>query len=242
MTSEKRGTTHEDQGFVLHTTPWRETSLVVEVLTPHNGRISLVAKGVRRPRAALRGVLQPFQPLHLVWYGQEGLRILKSAEWQGGQPLLQGRALFCGFYLNELLFRMVVPEDNQELLFESYGRALFRLALEPTQEPILRTFEYELLQSLGVAPVLDRESLTNLPVVAEVLYGLDRDGAVVRLGPGQENAVQCHGKTLLDMVKGNYGDPRSAQECKRVMRWLLQVHLGGQELHTRRILQEIPTL
>ncbi|NDU86007.1 MAG: DNA repair protein RecO [Ferrovum sp.] len=243
MTSESRVRALEDQGFVLHSVPWRETSLVIEVFTSRYGRFSMVAKGARRPRSALRGVVQPFQPLRLIWFGQHStLRTLKSAEWLGGLPLLQGRALFCGFYLNELLLRLVAREEGLGELFLAYREALQRLSQESGQEPILRDFEYALLRVMGVAPSFSQESLSGRPLEAEEIYGFDADGAVVTLGSGTRNTVQCHGKTLLDMAQGRFEDARSLVESKNVMRWLLRHHLGGQELHTRRILQELPPL
>src|SRR5437762_10036483 len=86
--------------FVLHSYPFRETSLVIEVFTQDFGRVALVARGARRPRSALRGVLLAFQPLLLSWAGKSELRTLHKAEWQGGLPQLKGTALLCGFYLN----------------------------------------------------------------------------------------------------------------------------------------------
>src|SRR4051794_13373877 len=102
------------EAFVLHTYPYRETSLIVEALTRSFGRIALLARGARRPRSAMRGVLLSFQPLALSWFGKGELRTMARAEWLGGQPLLQGEALLCGFYLNELLLRLLPREDAHE--------------------------------------------------------------------------------------------------------------------------------
>src|SRR3954447_15614048 len=109
MTNPARQESRE--AFVLHTYPYRETSLIVEAFTRSFGRVSLLARGARRPRSAMRGVLLAFQPLALSWFGKGELRTLARAEWVGGQPLLQGEALLCGFYLNELLLRLLPRED-----------------------------------------------------------------------------------------------------------------------------------
>ena len=74
--------------FVLHTYPFRETSLIVEAFSRDFGRVSLLARGARRPRSALRGLLLAFQPLELAWAGKGEVQTLMKAEWQGGQPLL----------------------------------------------------------------------------------------------------------------------------------------------------------
>ena len=92
--------------FVLHTYPFRETSLIVEAFSRNFGRVALLARGARRPRSALRGLLLAFQPLELAWAGKGEVQTLMKAEWQGGQPLLAGKALFCAYYLPELLMRL----------------------------------------------------------------------------------------------------------------------------------------
>src|SRR3954471_10778980 len=102
------------EGFVLHSYPYRETSLLVEVLTRGSGRMSVVARGARRPRSPTRGALMAFQPLSLSWYGKGEVKTLGEAEWIGGQPLLTGEALLCGFYLNELLVKLLAREDPHE--------------------------------------------------------------------------------------------------------------------------------
>ena len=150
--------------FVLHSHPFRETSLVLEVFTRQHGRVALVARGARRPRSALRGLLMGFQPLTLSWFGKHELRTLHSAEWQGGQPQLQGRALLCGFYLNELLLNLMVRDDPHEQLFDYYQHTLQRLAHEKDHAAILRCFEKHLLQELGYALLLEHEADSGRPI------------------------------------------------------------------------------
>ena len=124
--------------FVLHTYPYLETSLVVETFTQNFGRVPLVAKGARRPRSALRGSLMAFQPLHLSWAGKSELKTLHKVEWQGGQPFLQGMSLICGFYLNELLVRLLHRDDPHEQLFLYYQQTLAALSIQKDYTPVLR--------------------------------------------------------------------------------------------------------
>src|SRR5436190_21809640 len=98
----RRRAEHE-AGFVLHAYPYKETSLIVEVFSRRFGRVGLLARGARRPRSAMRGVLLSFHPLHLTWTTSTELGTLISADWGGGQSSLEGIGLMCGFYLNELL-------------------------------------------------------------------------------------------------------------------------------------------
>ncbi len=231
-----------EPAFVLHSTPWRETSLIVDLFTAHHGRVPVVAKGVRRPRSALRGLMQPFQPLLVSWFGNGELRTLKTAEWQGGLPLLQGSALFCGFYLNELLVRLLGRDDPHAELFHIYQTALARLAATEPFEPVLRAFEVALLRELGYALQLEREADTGEPIEATVQYHFEHERGAVRADGMDGNAVQFAGKTLLDMAQSRYDDPVTLSQSKQLMRKLLGHHLDHQDLHTRRIIQELPLL
>src|SRR3954454_22214796 len=123
----KKRADHEP-GYVLHTYAYKETSLIVETFTRRHGRVSLLARGARRPRSAMRGVLLAFHPLRLGWSGSTELSNLMQAEWGGGLQPLAGRGLMCGFYLNELVLRLLPREDAHEALFDAYTEALARLA------------------------------------------------------------------------------------------------------------------
>ena len=130
--------------LILHTYPFKETSVVAEVFTRSHGRVALIARGARRPSSALRGLMQPFTPLLLSWFGKSDLKTLHAAEWQGGIAPPQGRALMCGFYLNELLLRLLARGDAHEALYAHYVATLDQLAGDAAAtdyERILRRFE-----------------------------------------------------------------------------------------------------
>lgn len=116
------------RGFVLHTRPYSESSLLLDVFSEHEGRVTLLAKGARRPRSAIKGALQPFTPLLLKWGGRGELRTLRSAEATGLGLPLSGNALYSGFYLNELVMRVLEPHIPYPALFLDYVTALTQLA------------------------------------------------------------------------------------------------------------------
>src|SRR5580765_4362018 len=127
-----------EPGFVLHTYPYKETSLIVEAFTRRHGRVGLLARGARRPRSAMRGVLLAFHPLRLGWSGSAELANLMQAEWGGALQPLAGRGLMCGFYLNELILRLLPREDPHETLFDVYAEALARLSAGDAYAGVLR--------------------------------------------------------------------------------------------------------
>jgi DNA repair protein RecO (recombination protein O) len=229
--------------YVLHTYPFKETSLVVELFTRDFGRVAAVAKGARRPRSAMRGMLQSFQPLLGAWSGKVELKNLHSLEWGEGLLLLQGEALICGFYLNELLLRLLPREDEHAALFDFYGETLRVLAKGGELAPTLRRFELKMLQEMGYAVPLEQDE-TETAVSAERVYFYVAERGACRSGrlDDQQNGVQLSGKTLLDMAKDEYTDSVTLQQSKQLMRHLLAHYLGDKPLHTRQLLIDLQGL
>jgi DNA repair protein RecO (recombination protein O) len=226
------------EAYLLHAYPYSETSLILDVFARDHGRVSMLARGARRPRSALRGVLIGFQPLELGWFGGGEVKTLAKAEWQGGVPLLQGRCLLLGYYLNELLLKLLPREDAHPALFSAYAQALEALARGASDAPELRRFEKTLLKELGYGLTLDQEAEAGAPVRAECDYLY-----LVERGPvpasGRENVSTIRGKTLLDLAADDYHDPRTLAESKMLMRQLFNHYLGGQTLQSRRVFVEL---
>lgn len=232
----------EQPAFVLHSYPYRETSLIVDVLTRDHGRLALVAKGAKRPHSALRGVLQTFQPLLLSWSGKSEVRTLTGAEWVGGMLPLSGDALLCGFYANELLVKFCAREDPQPSLFNHYVVTLTRLAHGEPAVQVLRSFERVLLRETGYALALSR-TVGRRSVEAERLYVFDPERGVRYA----DDDVPSHwpviaGQTLLDMEQDDYHRAQTVAQSKTLMRFLLNTYLGGTPLATRQILIDLQNL
>ncbi|GJH20140.1 DNA repair protein RecO [Caballeronia novacaledonica] len=232
----------EQPGFVLHSYPYRETSLIIDVFSRDFGRVALVAKGAKRPHSALRGVLQTFQPLGLSWSGKGEVRTLTTAEWVGGMLPLTGDALLCGFYVNELLVKFCAREDAHPALFNHYVLTLSRLAHDEPAVQVLRSFERVLLRETGYAMNLTR-TVTRQPVVAEGRYVFDPDRGVREASddlPAPWPVIS--GQTLIDMERDDYTSPQTAAQSKTLMRFLLNHYLGGTPLATRQILIDLQKL
>jgi DNA repair protein RecO (recombination protein O) len=240
VTSKQR--IQDELAFVLHSYPFRETSLILEVFSREHGRVALVARGARRPRSALRGLLMGFQPLLLSWFGKHELRTLHSAEWQGGQPQLRGTALLCGFYLNELLLNLMARDDPHRNLFDYYQQTLQRLAQERDHAFTLRCFEKHMLQELGYALSLETEAGSGKPIVPTQTYRYILERGAIAETPDASQGMPVAGKTLLDMAADDYRDVNSARQSKQLMRMLLDHHLAGKTLHTRELMRDLQKL
>jgi DNA repair protein RecO (recombination protein O) len=232
----------QQSAFVLHQRSYSETSLLLEIYTRRHGRLGLIAKGARRPSSRSRGVLKPFQPLLLGWSGRGELMVLTGAEPDGVGIDLAGNALYCGFYLNELLMRLLHRHDAHEILYDRYRAALEGLSNTSSQEAVLRIFEKHLLSELGYGLLLEREGEDQTPVAHDVLYDYLPERGPVRvrypeLAPGLDG-VRLRGASLLALAGERLHDSTMLREIKALMRAALAPHLGDKPLHSRRLFQE----
>ncbi|WP_432696484.1 DNA repair protein RecO [Marinobacterium sp. YM272] len=215
-------------GYVLHSRPYRETSLLVDFLTLEQGVISAVAKGARRPRARLRSALQPFQSLQLGWQGRHELKTLGPVETVEISPPLTGRALLCGLYVNELLQRLLQPGEPCPRLFLYYRYVLNELQSGTDIEGALRTFERQLLEELGFSLDLARKD----PLLSYTYQS--QQGLIPSL-----SATGYPGSHLLAMAEDNYSDMQVRRSAKRLMREVLAELLGERPLHSRLLFSKI---
>ncbi|MBL8520697.1 MAG: DNA repair protein RecO [Betaproteobacteria bacterium] len=238
-----------DRAFVLHAWPWRETSAIVEAFTPAHGRIGLVAKGAKRPKSAIRGVLQLFQPLHLQWFGRSEMKTLKSAEHDRFLPQMAGPALVSAFYLNELVMKLTHREVPNEGLFEAYAAALEALSAISLERgrrgdvaAVLRRFEVALMRELGYGLRLEQEADSHQPVSAAERYWYVADRGAVRVAHTamqQGDVLELSGKTLVDMADDDYRDPQTLAEAKFLMRHLIGRLLGDKVIFSRTLMREM---
>lgn len=227
--------------FVLHSYPYKETSLIVEIFSRDYGRIPVIAKGAKRPHSKLRGVLQSFQPLSVAWTGKSEVRTLTTAEWIGGLLPLERAALLCGFYLNELLVKFMARDDPHPALFDHYVSTLNQLAHGELAPIVLRKFELFLLKEVGVVGDLTICTDTREKVVADQIYVVDPERGARPVLPS-DSSPWVSGKTLLDMERYEYSDSITQMQSKFLMRSLLAHHLGGTPLNTRQILIDLMQL
>jgi DNA repair protein RecO (recombination protein O) len=237
----------DDQAaFVLHTYAYRETSVIAEMFTEVAGRVALVARGARRPRSELRGVLQAFQPLVVAWAGTSELKTLVKAEWRGGLPLPGGAALLCEFYLNELLLKLLPREDPHPSLWHDYASALDQLTADArpvAQAATLRRFEVRLLAELGYALPLTHDVDTGMPVDAakRYHYAFDR-GPQLAVAEPRAGGPVVRGATLIALATQSYPDAAVAGEAKRLMRSVLDHYLDERRIFSRRVVRDLAAL
>lgn len=223
-----------DPAFVLHRRPYGETSLIVDLFTLHHGHFSAVARGAARPRSQWQAELQPFRPLRVSWSGRQSLKSLRQAEATAPPLALAGDRLYCGFYLNELLQRLLTEADPVPGLFSVYLDTLERLAdSEAGVEPALRRFEYRLVTELGFGISWDRTGDTAEPVEAGRLYAFHPERGVLVASEGSIGAIP--GEHLLALASDELDNQAVLRVAKQLMRSLVDYLLQGRPLHSRRL-------
>ena len=237
---------HQQPAFVLHQRDYSETSLLLEIFAANHGRIGLIAKGARRASSRLRGVLKPFQRLLIGWSGKGELAVLTSAEMEGSGHALEGPALYCGFYMNEVLIRLLHRHDSHASLFDAYQAALQQLRTDASNEPVLRIFEKNLLRELGYGLVLDQDIEDRTPINNQSMYDYILDRGPVRLISPELNrpteGVPIRGSSLLALSQESLSDPVALRDAKALMRAALARHLGDRPLHSRKLFRRVVPL
>jgi DNA repair protein RecO (recombination protein O) len=216
-----------EPAYVLHSRSFRETSLIVETLTRGHGRVALVARGAKSARSRWRNVLQPFRPLLISFTQKSDLGTLTAADQVAAPPALQGQALYCGMYMNELLMRLLHRGDPHVEVFEGYRHALTGLAADTPPQPLLRIFEKHLLEDVGYALLLDQEFDSGVEIDPGRWYDYQPGrGPMPVSGPGKGRVT---GAALLALDAENLGDEH-LPELRMLMRRVIGYHLGDKPL------------
>lgn len=258
MPTPRQPRVHDEPAFVLHRHDWSESSLILDIFSRHHGRVALAAKGVKRPSSQFRPVLLPMQLLRLGWSGDAEVRTLKAAHWQGGHVMPVGEALLAGFYLNELLLRVLARDDPHPELFDHYAEAVRRLASGPEaaaqRAGVLRAFELLLLQASGVLPDLVVEGASLAPLQPDGHYHLwPEEGLRERQAGSDGPAHACTGTFWLALGQALQAEAPwaglvpllcspAAGALQPQLRHLLHYHSGVRTFQTRRLVVEAQRL
>jgi DNA repair protein RecO (recombination protein O) len=218
--------------FVLHSRPYRDTSLLVELFTMNHGRLTVVARSARGMKSRFKGILMPFLPLLVSFSGKTDLKALQQAEVNGRSYELKHDILLSGFYLNELLMRLLHSHEAYPNVYQAYQNTLSDLARSRLPEVELRLFEMCLLSNLGYGLHLDK-TIGNDPVLPDVQY-------VFEFGSGLSQAKSKHpsnflGKSLLALHVGNLTTQDEFRDAKRLLRSVLANLLGNKPLKSREL-------
>lgn len=231
-----------ESGYVLHSRPYGDTSVILNCFTERYGKVALIAKGVRNKKIKQRLYVQPFTPLLISWQGKSGLKTLVNVEIKGALRHLQDRRLYSAFYLNELLMRLLPDNDDHPQIFSRYVHALEQLYDTAELETILRAFEFSLIQELGYG-VDFQHSINGVEILSDGTYSYIHEAGFVESPPSQAGVFL--GAELQAIAVNDYSDATVRRAAKRLARTMLQPLLGGRPLSSRKlfndmILQEAP--
>lgn len=223
----------QQPAYVLHARAYRESSLLLELLSRDHGRTALVARGARGPKSRWRNMLQPFRPLLVGWTARGELGTLTAAEQIAAPPGLHGEALYCGLYLNELLIRLLHRGDPHPEVFERYRAVLAELASRQPVQPLLRVFEKHLLDAVGYGLGLEHEFGSGTPIDDDCWYDYRPDRGAVRVvapAPGEGTSL-VSGAALRALREENF-DAESLRQLRGMMRRVFHYHFGDKPLRS----------
>ncbi len=239
----------DEPAYVLHRYDWSESSLILEVFTRTYGRVALIARGAKKPSSSFRPILLPLQPLHIAFGGDAEIRNLKGAEWQGGHVMPTGDALLSGYYLNELLMRLLARDDPHPALFDAYSATVQLLASSSldTLQVALRAFELRLLRDIGLLPVLNQQTATLSDLEPDVQYVLLAEAGLREahdddrssLSGGQWQALQAALDGNSPFLDTMHACVNHLPELKAQLRTMLHYHCDVRVLKTRQMMMDL---
>jgi DNA repair protein RecO (recombination protein O) len=225
---------HSQPAYILHQQHYRESSLIIDVLTRDFGRISLIAKGVRKTKSKTAGIIRSFAALSLSYVGKSDLRTLTDAEMLGSPRELTGLAFYCGFYINELVCSFLHKDDPHPEVFQDYQQCLAQLAQATEIEAALRIFELKLMDHIGYGVQLNYDLHHGKPIAANKKYVFNKDDGLVEYADGQFS-----GSALLAMQQRQFDEPHVLSEAKLLMRTVIDSHLQGKQFKSRAVINNI---
>jgi len=221
------------RAYLLHRTPYSNSSLLLECFTREYGRFPAIAKGARGARKSGQALLQPFNPLMIRLSGKGEVKTLIGYEQDGAGQGLKGKNMYCGFYLNELLVRILARNDPHEALFHHYENALINLSSTDNIEPTLRHFEVALLNELGYGLQLDMEVEHGNPIKPDTYYTFELEIGPREAEPSINNTIM--GSTLQALAGKRSFSNMERNQARRLMRRILTHYLGGRPLKSREL-------
>ncbi len=225
--------------YVLHQRAYKNSSQLLDCLTEDHGVVSLVAQGSRRAGRGQRALLQPFQSLHLSWSRRGELGRLTDVELAGAVAPLVGNALFAGYYVNELILRLMARGDANRSAYSCYIRCLAALAASPTVSCALRTFERDLLHALGYGIELEVDIDSGEPIRPELSYRFEMErGACLHSGTTHADSIFL-GRELIALRDGELGDRESLRAARRLLKPVLAHYLGERPLKSSLVMREL---
>jgi len=218
--------------FVLHRRAYRESSLLLDLLSRDFGRVGVVARGVRGARRGAGAYCQPFQPLVVSWSGRGELKTLTGVDGLGAAPAIAGERLYSALYVNELLVRLLPQHDAHGALFAAYAALLPELVTTPDLEPRLRAFELLLLRELGYGLEFERDSASGEVLEPAGHYAF-KPTEGFRAARADDRARSYPGWVLAEIGREDFSDPQTRRHAKRLVREALAELLGDRPLRSR---------
>lgn len=227
--------------FILHRKPFSDSSLIIDLFTLHQGRITCIAKGVKKGKSKKAAILQPFIPLMISFSGRGEVKTLRECEAVNNALKLEGATLYSAYYINELLLKFLQKQEAHETVFASYGELMQQLEQNAgSTETLLRIFEINLLSDLGYGLQLTHDADKDLPLdpAKSYIYELERGPVETVSGAGLSETASkpvVSGDTLLALNRSQLTEQQHLQESKVLMRYLIKHLLGGYNFKSREL-------
>ncbi len=223
--------------YILHRRDYLESSLILEILSREHGRVSLIAKGAKRHKKQQGINYNLYQEYLLSWVSKSELGTLIDVELAITMASMRPKQMMTGFYMNEIILRLLHKHESHPELYDSYKTTVRELSKNNTDQALIRYFEKILLQSLGYGVIFDQDLNTGNAIVAEEDYYYKFDFGPTSNNKNSMEGVPISGKTLIGLNNETLADTKNKNEAKILLRSLLNQYLGEKPLESRKLYQ-----
>jgi len=223
--------------YILHRRDYSETSLILEVFSREHGRINLIAKGAKRNKKQQSSNFNLYQQYNISWVAKSELGTLTDIEFVASSRSLKPEQMMTGFYMNEIMLRLLHKHEPHPELFDSYDISINELISGASEQIILRYYEKTLLQSLGYGVILDHEVETGESLNKDEDYFYKFDYGPVSTSETRDSGITISGKTLLELDNEILSEQKNINEAKALLRTILDQHLGDKPLASKSLYQ-----
>ncbi len=229
-----------EPGYLLHSTPYRDTSLLVDLYTANHGRVRCVAKGFRKPnKQGINRSIFPYTEHQFSWQGRGELKTLTRADVSQAPVFLNGECLFTGLYVNELFYRLFQEQDVHPYLYQQYRQYMSILCKGLPDEVSLRRLELTLLEELGYGLVLDCDAQTGQPLMVDKYYQyIPEQGLMLAINQRDAAPGNYSGEDLLNIARGEFTQGSAQKTAKKLVRSVINFYLDGKQLHSRELYRQ----
>ena len=224
-----------EECFLLHQRSYGETSIIAEVFTRNLGKMSIIARGAKKPKSKFFGYLVPFSRLKITFSGRSELKTLTNIDRDLSLTnTYLSRKSYSLLYINELMIKLLPKDAEHKPLFDLYSKFIQDSVNEEKMDYLLRNFELDLLEMLGYGINFHADINNEEEIKLNKNYIFVAESGFM----ASDNAKDFSGEDIIKIRERNFEDI-STKKLKQLTQATIMFCLEGKDLNSRQIFRRL---